>query len=121
VHGEKEASRRDRIRCRTTPRHYRRTLGRRGSGRRVVGEEEAGNRVVAGDARGGSSAPATAATDGIGGACQGRRKRRGRSVAEEEGGVGWGHRVQGGGRGRGRPTGAGGAACGWEEGGVQVG
>jgi hypothetical protein len=68
VCGEKEASRHGRIQCRTTLRHYRRTLGRRGSGRRVVGEEEAVHRVMVGDARGGSSAPAAAATDGIGGA-----------------------------------------------------
>jgi hypothetical protein len=88
VRGEKKASRRGRIRCRTTPRHYRRTLGRSGSGRHVVGEEEAGHRVVACDARGGSSAPR---------GCRHRRNRTGLPGAEEEEGL-----VDGGGRGRGR-------------------
>jgi hypothetical protein len=84
-----------------------------------VGEEEAGHRVMAGDTRGGSGTPASAATDGIGGAGRGggrggagrgRRKRGGgrlrapRVGAEDEGGAGRpGLRVRlGRGRGVGR-------------------
>jgi hypothetical protein len=112
VRGEEEASRHGRIQCRTTPLHCRRT-----SGRRVVGEEEAGHRVMAGDARGGSGAPAAAATDeiggagrggGRGGAGRGQRKREESaggtaSRAEEEGGAGrpWSGLPRAAGRGRG--------------------
>jgi hypothetical protein len=108
--GEEEVSRRSRIQCRTTPRHCRRALGRRGSGRRMVGEEETGHRVMAARRPQRIRRPR---------GCSHRRNRRGRPGAEEEGGAGRGRHVQGGGRGRGGP--AEGAACDWGEGGVRVG
>jgi hypothetical protein len=62
---------------------------------------------MAGDARGGSGTPAASATDGIGGASRGWRKRRGRPGVEEEGRASRGRSVR---LGRGR--GAGGAGFG---------
>jgi hypothetical protein len=117
VRGEEEA------------RHCRYALGRRGSGalRCGGGGGRTPRRVMAGDARGGSGALATAATDeiggagrggGRGGAGRGQRKREGPAVApragrrKREGPAGRGRRVRlGRGRGAGKIGFGGGVGC----------